>query len=72
VFAKHCGAAAKLEKRLGDRTMLNEENKVDKDRFEKLKETEENRGRDEAEAIDVSARQVKELREREGRSKDDE
>jgi hypothetical protein len=50
--------------------MLKPENRVDKDRFEKLKETEEKRGRDEEQAVDVSARQVKELREREGRSKD--
>jgi hypothetical protein len=51
--------------------MLKQENQVDKDRFEKLKQTEEDRGREEEQAIDVAARQVKELREREGRSKED-
>jgi hypothetical protein len=51
--------------------MLNEENKVDKKRFEKLKETQVVRGRDETEAIDEAAKEVKELRRREGRSKDD-
>jgi hypothetical protein len=48
------------------------ENQLDKDRFEKLKETEVDHGRDEEKAIEVSAAQVKELRKREGRSKDDE
>jgi len=51
--------------------MLKPENQVDKDRFEKLKNAEESHGRDEDQAIDVAARQVKELREREGRSKED-
>jgi hypothetical protein len=52
-------------------TMLKPENQVDKARFEKLKDVEEDRGRDEETAIDVAAHQVKELRKREGRSKDD-
>jgi len=51
--------------------MLNSENKVDKERFEKLKETQVERGRDEEKAIDVAAGEVKEMRRREGRSKDD-
>jgi hypothetical protein len=51
--------------------MLKPENQVDKARFEKLKHAEEDRGREEEEAIDVAAGQVKELRGREGRSKDD-
>ena len=51
--------------------MLKPENQVDKDRFEKLKETELDHGREEETAIDVAAKQVKELRDREGRSKDD-
>jgi hypothetical protein len=50
--------------------MLTPDNQVDKDRFEKLKETEVARGRKEETAIDVAAEQVKELRQREGRSKD--
>jgi hypothetical protein len=52
--------------------MLNEENKVDKERFEKLKDTEIKRGqRDEETATEVAAGQVKELRKREGRSKEE-
>ena len=51
--------------------MLKPENQVDKDRFEKLKDAEVERGREEDTAIDVAAQQVKELREREGRSKDE-
>ena len=50
--------------------MLRPENQVDKERFEKLKDVELERGREEEKAIDVAAGQVKELREREGRSKD--
>ena len=49
--------------------MLNKENQVDKARFEKLKETQIERGRDDQEATDEAAREVKEMREREGRSK---
>jgi hypothetical protein len=51
--------------------MLKEENKVDKERFEKLKDAQVDRGRDEEKAIEVAAEEVKELRVREGRSKDD-
>ena len=51
--------------------MLKPQNENDKERFEKLKEAETTRGRDETEAIDVAAKEVKELRRREGRSKDD-
>jgi hypothetical protein len=40
-------------------------------RFDKLKEAELNRGREEDTAIDVAAAQVKEFREREGRGKAD-
>lgn len=47
------------------------ENQLDKDRFEKLKEAELDRGRAQETAIDVAAGQVKELRRREGRSKED-
>ena len=49
--------------------MLRPENEVDKDRFEKLRDAELERGREEGKAIDVAADQVKELRKREGRSK---
>jgi hypothetical protein len=51
--------------------MLNKENQVDKQRFEKLKETQVERGRDEEKAVEVAAEEVKEMREREGRSKKD-
>jgi hypothetical protein len=51
--------------------MLNKENQRDKKRFEKLKETQIERGRDEEKAIDVAANEVKEMRRREGRSKED-
>lgn len=51
--------------------MLKPENQVDKERFDKLKETELDHGREEERATDVAAQQVKELRRREGRSKDD-
>jgi hypothetical protein len=51
--------------------MLKPENQVDKSRFDKLKDAELDRGREEAKAVDVAAAQVKELREREGRSKAD-
>jgi hypothetical protein len=46
-------------------------NQVDKDRFDKLKATQVERGRDELTAIEVAAEEVRELRRREGRSKDD-
>jgi hypothetical protein len=51
--------------------MLKPDNQVDKDRFEKLKDTEVDHGRDEGKATEVAAGQVKELRHREGRSKED-
>ena len=51
--------------------MLKPENQVDKERFEKLKETELDRGREEETATDAAAHEVKELRRREGRSKED-
>lgn len=44
---------------------------LDKGRFEKLKEAEVERGREEGKATEVAAAQVKELRRREGRSKED-
>ena len=51
--------------------MLKAENKTDKARFEKLKETQMERGREEDTATQVAANEVKELRTREGRSKKD-
>ena len=51
--------------------MLKAENKTDKARFEKLKETQMERGREEDTATQVAANEVKELRTREGRSKED-
>lgn len=50
---------------------LRPENENDKRRFDKMKQTEKERGRSEDEAIDVAAKETKELRRREGRSKDD-
>jgi hypothetical protein len=50
--------------------MLTPENENDKKRFEKLKNTQVERGRDEEEAAQVAASEVKEMRRREGRSKD--
>jgi hypothetical protein len=51
--------------------MLNKENQQDKQRFEKIKEAQVERGRDEAKATKVAADEVKDMRRREGRSKDD-
>jgi hypothetical protein len=51
--------------------MLKKENQIDKDRFEKLKEAQVERGRDGESATEVAAEEVKELRRREGRSKDE-
>ena len=51
--------------------MLKPENQVDKQRFEKLKDAELERGREEEKATDIAADQVKELRRREGRSKEE-
>ena len=48
--------------------MLKPENQVDKERFERLKQTEEERGRTEEKATEVAAEQVKEVRKREGRN----
>jgi hypothetical protein len=50
--------------------MLKPENQIDKDRFEKLKDAQVERGRDESIAVEIAAEEVKELRRREGRSKD--
>ncbi len=46
-------------------------NQVDKDRFEKLTQTQVARGRDEEQARLIAAEEVKELRRREGRTKDE-
>jgi hypothetical protein len=51
--------------------VLKKENRTDKERFKKLKETQVERGRDENEATEVAASEVKEMRRREGRSKDE-
>ena len=48
---------------------LNTENQKDKERFDRMKKTELERGRDERKATDVAAQEIKELREREGRAK---
>ncbi|HZZ28564.1 MAG TPA: hypothetical protein VFE46_11225 [Pirellulales bacterium] len=48
------------------------ENQQDKHRFEALKHNEESRGRDEKNATKVAAKETKELRKREGRSKENE
>jgi hypothetical protein len=50
--------------------MLNPENQKDKQRFEKMKDTEISHGRPEDQARQVAAREVKVLRDREGKSKD--
>jgi hypothetical protein len=50
--------------------MLKPENQTDKQRFEKLKEHEEERGRDPDEAKKVAAQEVKQLRAQEGKSKE--
>lgn len=46
-------------------------NQVDKQRFDKLKATQIDRGREKEKAIEIAAEEVKELRRREGRSKED-
>ena len=51
--------------------MLKPEKRVDKDRFNKLKDVELERGRKEETPTNVAAEQVKELRRREGRSKEE-
>ena len=50
--------------------MMDPENEKDKNRFEKLKQTEVERGRDDQRATKVAAKEVKELRRREGRDKE--
>nr|AXL05483.1 RelE/ParE family protein [uncultured bacterium] len=52
----------------GTSIMLKPENQVDKKRFKRLKQTEEERGRTEEKAVEVAADQVKEIRKREGRN----
>ena len=49
--------------------MLKPENQKDKKRFEKLKDHEQERGRDEETATEVAVQQVKKIRKSEGRSK---
>jgi hypothetical protein len=49
--------------------MLKPDNQTDKKRFERLKQTEEERGRSDKKATKVAADQVKEIRKREGRGK---
>jgi hypothetical protein len=49
--------------------MVRPKNELDKERFEKLKEAQTDRGRPEEKAVEVAADEVKELRRREGRSK---
>ena len=51
--------------------MVYPENAIDKERFDKLRTLEISRGRSEEEATEVAAREVKVLREREGRDKDE-
>ena len=51
--------------------MLKKENRKDKERFEKLKDTHVERGRDEDKATQEAASEVKEMRRREGRSKEE-
>jgi hypothetical protein len=48
--------------------MLKPENQADKARFDKLKEAELERGREDETAVEVAAAQVKELRKREGKN----
>jgi hypothetical protein len=54
---------------LGAKIMVNPENQKDKERFEKMKATELDHGRDEQKATEVAAKETRVLREREGRSK---
>jgi hypothetical protein len=49
--------------------MLKPENQTDKERFEKLKEHEVARGRGEEQATKVAAKEVKQLRDQEGKNK---
>jgi len=50
--------------------MVTPANEIDKDRFEKLKAAQTDRGREEEKATKIAADEVKELRRREGRSKE--
>ena len=50
--------------------MLKPDNQIDKQRFKKIKTAQTERGRDEEKATEVAAHEVKELRRREGRTKD--
>jgi hypothetical protein len=50
---------------------LRPENQTDKARFDKMKQTEKEHGRTQEAAIDIAAKEVKELRRREGRSRDE-
>jgi hypothetical protein len=50
----------------------NNDQQLDQDRFNKLKEMETERGRDEKTAKKVAAKEVEALREREGRTKENE
>ena len=49
--------------------MLKPENQTDKERFQKLKDHEVERGRNESKATEVAAQEVKQLRIQEGKSK---
>jgi hypothetical protein len=50
--------------------MLKPENQSDKERFEKLKEHETERGRDEQDATKIAAQEVRQLRQQEGKNKE--
>jgi hypothetical protein len=50
---------------------MNPKNEVDEERFQKLRDAQVERGRDEEKAIEVAASEVKEMRRREGRSKEE-
>jgi hypothetical protein len=50
--------------------MLKPENQVDKRRFERMKQTETERGRSEKKATKIAAGEVREMRKREGRGKE--
>jgi hypothetical protein len=53
----------------GGPVMLKPENQSDKERFNKLKDHEIDRGRDEEEAKQIAASEVKQLRDQEGKNK---
>jgi hypothetical protein len=71
VWRLHSNYAAAALSLAMERTMLKPENQKDKKRFEKLKDVEVEHGRGEEKATEVAAKQTKELRRREGRSKED-